>query len=348
MKMMKKMLALLFALVMVLGLVSCASGGDDGQNNSDGGNDGNTGANDAGDTGGTSDGEPIKIGVAACHYTNSWNITNTENLVETFENAGYEVVWNEAKNDTATQVANVNDLIAQGIDYLIMKPKEEEGLVPAIEACKEAGVKVILVDPTVNATPGEDYVCSIRTNATLGGERCAEWVVENFPDGCNIIEITGTAGSTTSIERSEGFMSVLEEAGDQYVVLESQTANFMRTDAQTVTENLYQAYGDQIDVIVSQSDEMTFGVLQAIDGLGLTPGEDITVVSIGDGASLMLDEIIAGRVACCSECTPFLAEQCLEVVETLESGGTVDTNIWANDRFFTIENAAEEQAIATW
>ena len=142
MKMMKKMLALLFALVMVLGLVSCASGGDDGQNNSDGGNDGNTGANDAGDTGGTSDGEPIKIGVAACHYTNSWNITNTENLVETFENAGYEVVWNEAKNDTATQVANGNDLIAQGIDYLIMKPKEEEGLVPAIEACKAEGINV--------------------------------------------------------------------------------------------------------------------------------------------------------------------------------------------------------------
>ena len=348
MKTMKKLLALLFALAMVFSLVAC---GGNGENDTNGGNGGNTNQNEGGNGGaddGGDSGEPIKIGVAACHYTNSWNITNTENLVETFENAGYEVVWNEAKNDTATQVANVNDLIAQGIDYLIMKPKEEEGLVPAIEACKEAGVKVILVDRTVNATPGEDYVCSIRTNATLGGERCAEWVVENFPDGCNIVEITGTAGSTTSIERSEGFMSVLEEAGDQYVVLESQTANFMRTDAQTVTENLYQAYGDEIDVIVSQSDEMTFGVLQAIDGLGLTPGEDLAVVSIGDGASLMLDEIIAGRVACCSECTPFLADKCLEVVETLESGGTVETNIWANDRFFTIDNAAEEQAKATW
>lgn len=295
----------------------------------------------------TTEGKTLKIGVAACHYTNSWNITNTQDCIDTFEAAGFEVVWNEAKNDTATQVANVNDLIAQGIDYLLIKPKEEQGLVPAMDACKAAGVKVILMDRTVKGTAGVDFVTGIRTNAKLGGQAVGEWIVENYPDGCNIVEITGTPGATTSIDRTSGFAEAIAK-GNKCVILDSQVGNFMRADAQTASENLIQAYGDKIDVIVSQSDEMTFGVLQAIDGMGLTPGKDIVVVSIGDGSSAMLDEVIAGRVAAVSECTPFLAAQCLEIVQAIEEGKTVETNIWANDRFFTIDNAAEEQKNATW
>lgn len=288
-----------------------------------------------------------KVGIAAAHYTNSWNIVNTENALEVFEGAGFEVVWNEAKNDTATQVANVNDLIAQGIDYLLIKPKEEEGLVPAMEACKKAGVKVILLDRTVKGTPGVDFVTGIRTNAKDGGARVGQWVVDNYPNGANIVEITGTPGATTSLDRTSGFASVIGK-DSKFVMLDSQVGNFMRSDAQTAAENLIQAYGDKIDIIVSQSDEMTFGVLQAIDGMGLTPGKDITVVTIGDGSSAMLDEVIAGRVAAVSECTPYLAQTALEVVKKIEAGEKVETNMWANDRFFTIENAAAEQAKATW
>lgn len=289
-----------------------------------------------------------KIGIAACHYTNSWNVTNTESMIKVFEDAGYEVVWNEAKNDTATQVANVNDLIAQGVDWVVMKPKEEEGLLPAIEACKRADVKVILIDRTVNAEAGVDFVCGIRTNAYLGGQQVANWIVENYPDGCNYIEVQGSAGSTTSIERSSGLHSILDSYGDKYTCLDTQPTDFSRAQGQKVTENMYQAYGKKIDVVVTQSDELCFGVLQALDSVGAVPGQDVKVCTIGDGASALLDEIIAGRVACCSECTPYLGDVVLEAIKTVEAGGTPDPNTWANDRFFTIENAAEEKAKATW
>jgi ABC-type sugar transport system substrate-binding protein len=216
-----------------------------------------------------------------------------------------------------------------------------------MEACKKAGVKVILLDRTVKGTPGVDFITGIRTNAEEGGARVAQWIVDNYSEGANIVEITGTPGATTSLDRTKGFANVIK-TNPNLVMLDTQVGNFMRSDAQTAAENLIQAHGDKIDVIVSQSDEMTFGVLQAIDGMGLTPGKDIVVVSIGDGSSAMLDEVIAGRVAAVSECTPYLAQTALEIIEKVEAGETVDTNIWANDRFFTIENAAEEQAKATW
>ncbi len=292
-------------------------------------------------------GKGKKVGLAQMHYTNAFRIAETNSVLEAFEGAGFEVVWNEAKNDTATQISNVNDLLAQDIDYLLLPPKEEEGLVPALEAAKAAGVPVILLDRSANGTPGEDYVTAIRSNAEAEGEWCANWVIENYPDKCNVVEIFGAPGSTTAMDRSKGFMATIK-GHDNIVLLESQVGNNMRSEAQVCMENLIQAYGDEIDVVVTHSDEMTFGALQAIDGMGLVPGEDIDVLSIGDGSSAMLQEIIDGRVAACSECSPLLGPQALQVVAALEQGMEVDGLIWANDRFFTIDNAATELEKAGW
>ena len=274
-------------------------------------------------------GKGKKVGLAQMHYTNAFRIAETNSVLEAFEGAGFEVVWNEAKNDTATQISNVNDLLAQDIDYLLLPPKEEEGLVPALEAAKAAGVPVILLDRSAN------------------GEWCADWVIKNYPDKCNVVEIFGAPGSTTAMDRSKGFMATIK-GHDNIVLLESQVGNNMRSEAQVCMENLIQAYGDEIDVVVTHSDEMTFGALQAIDGMGLVPGEDIDVLSIGDGSSAMLQEIIDGRVAACSECSPLLGPQALQVVAALEQGMEVDGLIWANDRFFTVDNAATELEKAGW
>lgn len=293
-------------------------------------------------------GEGLKIGLAQMHYTNAFRIAETESVISAFEAVGAEVVWNEAGNDTATQVANAKDLLAQDIDYLLLPPKEEAGLVPALDAAKEAGVPVILLDRSANGEPGVDYVTAIRSDAIAEGEWCAQWIIDNYPDGANIVEVFGAPGSTTAMDRAEGFWNLLAEAGDQYVKLDSQVGDNMRDTAQKVTENMIQAHGSDIDIIVTHSDEMTFGALQAIEGMGYVAGEDFKVLSIGDGASALLEAIIDGRVAACSECSPLLGPQAVEVVKTLEEGGTVEGLIWANDRFFTIENAAEELEKAGW
>ena len=256
-------------------------------------------------------------------------------------------LWGEGLKIGLAQM-HAKDLLAQDIDYLLLPPKEEAGLVPALDAAKEAGVPVILLDRSANGEPGVDYVTAIRSDAIAEGEWCAQWIIDNYPDGANIVEVFGAPGSTTAMDRAEGFWNLLAEAGDQYVKLDSQVGDNMRDTAQKVTENMIQAHGSDIDVIVTHSDEMTFGTLQAIEGMGYVAGEDFKVLSIGDGASALLEAIIDGRVAACSECSPLLGPQAVEVVKTLEEGGTVEGLIWANDRFFTIENAAEELEKAGW
>lgn len=290
----------------------------------------------------------LKIGLAQMHYTNAFRKAETDSVLKAFQDAGAEVVWNEAGNDTAKQVANAKDLLAQDIDYLLLPPKEEAGLVPALDAAKQAGVPVILLDRSANGVPGVDYVTAIRSNAIAEGEWCAQWIIDNYPDGANIIEVFGAPGSTTAMDRSKGFWDLLATAGEKYVKLDSQVGENMRDTAQKVTENMIQAHGEDIDVIVTHSDEMTFGSLQAVEAMGYVPGEDFKLLSIGDGSSAMMEAIIDGRVAAVSECSPLLGPQAAEVVKTLQEGGTVEGLIWANDRFITIENAATELENAGW
>lgn len=348
---MKKIVALFLSVLVVVSFAGCGggssvaeappstSGADNSQSTPDSESEKEAPAGDQWGAG-------KKVGLAQMHYTNAFRMAETDSVIKAFEAVGFEVVWNEAKNDTATQISNVNDLLAQDIDYLLLPPKEEAGLVPALEAAKAAGVPVILLDRSANGTPGEDYVTAIRSNAIAEGEWCADWLIENFPDGANVVEIFGAPGSTTAMDRSQGFKDKIE--GTNIKLIDSQVGNNMRAEAQVCMENLIQAHGEKIDAVVTHSDEMTFGALIAIDGLGLEPGKDIKVLSIGDGSSAMLDEIVAGRVAACSECSPLLGPQALEAVKNLEEGKPVEGLIWANDRFFTIENAASEKANAGW
>lgn len=121
-----------------------------------------------------------------------------------------------------------------------------------------------------------------------------------------MVEIFGAPGSTTAMDRSKGFMATIK-GHDNIVLLESQVGNNMRSEAQVCMENLIQAYGDEIDVVVTHSDEMILRArCRPSTEWGLVPGEDIDVLSIGDGSSAMLQEIIDGRVAACSECSPLL------------------------------------------
>lgn len=292
-------------------------------------------------------GTGLKAGFAACHYTNDWNITNCETVCEALRSVGFDVVWNEANNDTATQIANVEDLLAQDIDLLVIKPKEEEGLIPALEACRDANVPVICLDRKVSDQ--SLYVTAIMTDNVAGGEMVGQWLADNFPDGAKIVEIVGTAGSTGQIERSKGLANIIDQH-DNLEIISSQVGDNMRSEAQTVTENMIQAYGkDGIDVIVTQNDEMVMGCLQALWGQGLTPGKDMVICTIGDGNYEDVQEVVKGNVGCVYESTPYLGPQVLDVAyKIFVTGESVEKYIPSANRFFTIENAEAELPTITW
>jgi ribose transport system substrate-binding protein len=85
---------------------------------------------------------------------NPWRLAQTASLKAEAAKRGYQLVVTDAQGQTAKQVSDVEDLIARRVKVILLRPREFQGLVPALQAAKRANIPVILVDREAAGTPG--------------------------------------------------------------------------------------------------------------------------------------------------------------------------------------------------
>jgi ABC-type sugar transport system substrate-binding protein len=175
-----------------------------------------------------------------------------------------ELIKLDGQDNTATQVAGLETMIAQGVDGIVISPREVEALAPAIQAVTDAGIPVVTVD---RAVTGATTLGHVGTDIVRGGEIQGEYLVSLLPDGGEVIELQGTVGASPAIDRSAGFNKVVAEHPNIKIVFQ-QTAEFKRDVGLTVSEQALQANPD-VDAIVCGNDDMCFGAAEAASGAGL-------------------------------------------------------------------------------
>src|SRR5215218_10234157 len=160
--------------------------------------------------------DTYKVGFAQTESNNPWRIAQTESMQEHAKKNGYQLVYTDAAGSAAKQVADVNSMIAQGVDLIFLAPREEKPLIPAVMNAKKAGIPVILLDRSVDpslAKPGVDYVTFIGSDFVQEGQRVAEWLAKNANGKSKIIELEGTVGSSPANDRKKGFDEAINAAG---------------------------------------------------------------------------------------------------------------------------------------
>jgi ABC-type sugar transport system substrate-binding protein len=183
------------------------------------------------------------------------------------------------------QSADLEAVIAQGVDGIVISPNDADALAPAIQAAIDAGVTVVTVDRNVAADV--PTLAHVGADNVRGGEIQGEYVVQILPDGGGIYELQGQPGATAAIDRHTGLDNVLSEH-DNIKVLVSQTAQFQRAQAVQVFESAL-AGNPPPDAIVCANDDMALGVSEVAQANNLTApiiGFDAlpeTLVAIQDG-----------------------------------------------------------------
>ena len=283
--------------------------------------------------------EQYVVGFSQMGHDNPWRMAQTQSLRDEAAKRGYELVVTDAQDQTAKQVADVEDLIARRVDVILLAPREYEGLGPALQAAREASIPVILVDREAAGTPGEDFVTFLGSNFVEQGRRAAEWLVQATGGQAGIVELTGTPGSSVAADRARGFREGL--AGHPGMkILASQTGEFSRANGQRVMQNIAQSLGKQITAVYAHNDEMALGAIQALKTAGLTPGTDVQIVSI-DGQRAALEAIMSGELGATVESNPRFGPIAFDTIEQLRRGETVPTKKLITDRFFDRTNAAQ-------
>ena len=279
------------------------------------------------------------VGFSQMGHDNPWRMAQTQSLREEAAKRGYELVVTDAQDQTAKQVADVEDLIARRVDVILLAPREYEGLTPALEAAKAANIPVILVDREAEGVPGEDFVTFLGSNFVEQGRRAAEWLVKETGGQAGIVELTGTPGSSVAADRAKGFREVIAQHPGMRI-LASQTGEFSRATGQRVLQNIAQSLGRQITAVYAHNDEMALGAIQALKAAGFEPGEDVKIVSI-DGQRAALEAIERGELGATVESNPRFGPIAFDTIEEIRRGERIPTKKLITDRFFDRTNAAQ-------
>jgi ribose transport system substrate-binding protein len=282
-----------------------------------------------------------KVGFAQTESNNPWRLAQTASMKAEAEKLGWQLVYTDAAGSAAKQVADVNSMIAQGVDAIFLSPREEKPLIPAVMAAKKAGIPLFLIDRNVDATlakPGVDYVTFIGSDFIAEGKRAGEAMIEATGGKGIILELEGSTGASPANDRKKGFDEVIAEKAPGLKIVASQTGDFNRDKGRQVAEALLQAH-PEATAIYAHNDEMAIGAISAIEAAGKKAGKDIIIVSV-DGEKDGLQAVIDGKMYATVECNPKFGPKAFSTAIAYSKGekiAPITTNV---DRYFDIKNAA--------
>ena len=289
----------------------------------------------------------IVVGVSQLGSESVWRSANTESVQETITPAnGYFLIFNNARQIQENQIKAIRGYISQKVDYIVFSPVTETGWDTVLTEAKAAGIPVILMDRAVDVEDKSLYVTRVGSDMNEEGVKAGKWLEQELidrdreQDEINIVILTGNKGSSAEIGRSGGFASISGQH-DNWVVLEEVDADFTTSKAKEEMKKLLAKYPD-IDVVVSQNDDMSFGAIEAIESAGLTTGIDGDIILISfDSCKEALEKVKSGKINVDIECNPLQGEYVSEVIRALESGETVQKEYIVDEMVFTQDNVAQ-------
>lgn len=184
---------------------------------------------------------------------------------------GVKLLFIDAQNASDKQMAAMENFVSQKVDGILLSPLTTDSLVPAIEDAVKAGIPVATVDRKANT---DVVLVHVGADNVEGGRAAARFIIEKLGNKGTVIELEGTPGSSAAVDRKQGFDEVIKTSNVKLLV--SQSADFTRSKAQTVMENLIQVY-PKFDAVFGANDEMIIGAIEAMSGAGIKPATKVTI-----------------------------------------------------------------------
>jgi ribose transport system substrate-binding protein len=146
--------------------------------------------------------------------TSEFHIAARDKLKSLCDAAGYSFVSVDGNNDNQRQINAIEDMITAGVNVLVLCPVSRDGILPALKACKEAGVMVIGYDS--KATDTEYLATYIASDNTQDGRLTGEYLIKKFPKG-GTLAIIDNQKAESVVSRVNGLKAALKGSKIQVV-----------------------------------------------------------------------------------------------------------------------------------
>ena len=282
----------------------------------------------------------IVVGVSQVGAESDWRIAQTNSIKEslTAEN-GFYMIFDNAQQKQENQIKAIRNFILQEVDYIVLDPIVMSGWDNVLQNAKEAEIPVILVDRDVEVDDDSLYVTSVVTDMVAEGRNAGYWLEDYLEkqgredEDIQIVMLLGTEGASAQIGRTKGFTEIAGQH-ENWKILEQLDGDFTQAKGRESMETLLKKY-DDIDVVISENDNMTFGAIDAIQDAGRScgPGGDMILISF-DAVRAALEAMQAGEINADFECNPLQGPKLAETIKRLENGEEVEKVQYIEETYF--------------
>lgn len=295
---MKKLLSALLAMVMVLSLVAC------GQKAA------TTTATEAAAAGA----KTVRVGVSIYTFDDAFMTLYRNELSKYFasksnDQVKYEVTMQDGKNDQSEQTNQIDNFITQGYDVLILNLVQSTSAATVMDKCAAAGIPVVFINRepseadmnshnTGNFAGKFTYVgADARQSGRFQGELIADLPNKGDLNGDGKLQYVMIEGDPENVDaqyRTEFSISQYKEkTGLDVECLDDQVGNWQRAEGQRLAANALTQYGDKIEAIFCNNDDMAMGAKVSIEAAGRKINDNIYLVGV-DALAEAVDAVIAG------------------------------------------------------
>ncbi|QPC86177.1 substrate-binding domain-containing protein [Mesorhizobium sp. NBSH29] len=236
------------------------------------------------------------------------------------------------ESDVAAQIAQIEDMIAQGLDGIALAPTDPNALAPVVEAAKAANIPVVFID-TKGVNEGFTF---IGTDNASGAKLAADYICGKIEKGSEVAILQGIITQSTGQARAEGSKAGLEACGLK--VVSEQTGEWDRAKGQAAMENIITG-NPNIKAVFASNDNMALGAVEALKSAGKLA--DVMVVGFDANPDAAASVLAGEMTATIAQAPKNIGGFGVKALAELKAGKTIDPVIDTGTVLVDKSNAAE-------
>lgn len=273
------------------------------------------------------------VGVVQTNANESdWRTANTKSFNEAFDAAGFELKMVFGEGDHSKQISQAQQLIQEGVDYLVVLGLQSAGWEDVAKAAKESAIPFIMADRKLELS--EDlYTAMVCSDFEAEGVKAVDWLKAQNVAGAKIVVLGGDTGSSAQLGRSKAIEDGAAANGWEIVFNQNMKGWDENLAKQAVADLI--AGGTEFNVIYAENDNMARGACDAMDAAGITYGKDGDVKVIAfDANKWALEKVLAGEFNLDVECNPLHGPRIVQLINDLEAGVAVKKDAYVSEEMF--------------
>ena len=283
MKLSKRILSVILALVLLFTLAACSSGGGESASN---------GSGTSGDSSAGGD-DSLKIGCLVFQEDMFMSLFDAGAQASAAD-YGVEINSANSSNDATRESEVIRTWTEQGLDGAVVLSPDMSTSLQTFSTAIDSGMTIVTADDQYekNGSIDKGVLASVTTMpedlGRASGEAAVKYIQENMQGQdvkIGIIQFKAQAASASE-GRSNGFLAALDDAGIEYEVVADQDAWLQDTAVTTATDML--TANPDINILYAANDGGTVGTTMAVRNLGL--GDKVAV--FGTDASEQICDMV--------------------------------------------------------